>query len=88
MAVCDFADWFKVEGENLIKTLQLGTYQPIAVKLVDPSDSEQAEQIPKPNGGTRVLGIPTVKDRVIKQVIAQVLSQIYDPTFSEHGYGS
>lgn len=78
MPIGKFADWFKEEGENLIKTLQNGTYQPNAVKLVG---------IPKPDGGTRVLGIPTVTDRIIQQAIAQVLSQIYEPTFSEHSYG-
>jgi RNA-directed DNA polymerase len=78
MAVGDFANWFKQDGENLIKTLQLGTYQPMAVKLVE---------IPKSNEGTRMLGIPTVTDRIIQQAIAQVLSQIYDPGFSEHSYG-
>jgi len=78
MAVDKFADWFKDEGENLIKSLQSGTYQPNAVKLVE---------IPKPNGGTRMLGIPTVTDRIIQQAIAQVLSQIYEPTFSDHSYG-
>lgn len=78
MPVEKFAEWFKDEGENLIKSLQSGTYQPDAVKLVE---------IPKPNGGLRMLGIPTVRDRVIQQAIAQVLSQIYDPIFSEHSYG-
>lgn len=78
MAVNKFADWFKDEGENLIKSLQSGIYEPNAVKLVE---------IPKPNGGTRMLGIPTVKDRIIQQAIAQVLSQIYEPLFSEHSYG-
>lgn len=78
MAVAQFADWFKGEGENLIKSLETGKYEPTAVKLVE---------IPKPNGGTRMLGIPTVKDRIIQQAIAQVLSQIYDPMFSEHSYG-
>lgn len=78
MAVTQFADWFKDEGENLIKSLESGKYEPTAVKLVE---------IPKPNGGTRMLGIPTVKDRIIQQAIAQVLSQIYDPMFSPHSYG-
>jgi RNA-directed DNA polymerase len=78
MTVTQFADWFKNEGENLIKSLESGVYEPSAVKLVE---------IPKANGGTRMLGIPTVKDRIIQQAIAQVLSQIYDPTFSWHSYG-
>ncbi len=44
-------------------------------------------EIPKAGGGSRRLGIPTVLDRFIQQVILQVLDPIYDPTFSEHSYG-
>ena len=44
-------------------------------------------EIPKPNGGVRKLGIPTVIDRTIEQAITQVLSPIFEPTFSDHSYG-
>ncbi|WP_370204320.1 group II intron maturase-specific domain-containing protein [Bradyrhizobium diazoefficiens] len=43
--------------------------------------------IPKPDGGERELGIPTVTDRLIQQALLQVLQPILDPTFSEHSYG-
>lgn len=55
-----------------------GRYEASAVKKVD---------IPKPNGGVRTLGIPTVKDRVLQQAIHQVLSRYYEPHFSESSYG-
>jgi group II intron reverse transcriptase/maturase len=44
-------------------------------------------EIPKPSGGTRMLGIPTVQDRFIQQLLLQVLTPIFDPAFSEHSYG-
>jgi len=73
-----FAGWFITEGESLIKDLLEGNYQPQGVKQVE---------IPKPKGGMRKLGIPTVRDRIIQQAIAQVLSPIYEREFSENSYG-
>ncbi len=63
---------------SLKQSLVSGSYVPQAVLGVE---------IPKANGGIRQLGIPTVIDRMIQQAIHQVLSQIWDPTFSEYSYG-
>ncbi len=64
--------------ERIKKELLEGKYQPQAVK---------EEEIPKPDGGMRKLGIPTVTDRLIGQAIHQVLEPIFDPGFSESSYG-
>ena len=78
MPVGEFAAWYAENGEILLSKLSNGSYQPQGVKQVE---------IPKPNGGKRRLGIPTVTDRVIQQAIAQVLSPVYERKFSDHSYG-
>ena len=65
--------WPKIRAKLLS-----GAYVPSPVKRVE---------IPKPNGGTRVLGIPTVQDRFIQQLLLQVMAPIYEPGFSEQSYG-
>ncbi len=65
--------WPKIRAKLLS-----GAYVPSPVKRVE---------IPKPNGGTRVLGIPTVQDRFIQQLLLQVMTPIYEPGFSEQSYG-
>jgi len=67
------ANWWILK-DKLLK----GSYVPSPVRRVE---------IPKPNGGTRMLGIPTVQDRFIQQLVVQVLTPIFDPKFSEHSYG-
>ena len=76
--VGSFADWFAKEGNELVDQILRGEYLPSAVKAVE---------ISKPNGGVRLLGIPTVKDRIIQQAISQVLTPIYEQVFSDHSYG-
>jgi RNA-directed DNA polymerase len=67
------AHWEKIRAKLLA-----GTWVPSPVRRVE---------IPKPSGGTRTLGIPTVVDRVIQQMLLQVLTPIYEPMFSDHSYG-
>lgn len=70
--------WLKEHKARLIQSLLDGSYQPSPVRGVD---------IPKPNGGTRELGIPTVVDRIVQQAILQVLEPVFEPTFSPYSYG-
>lgn len=78
MDVEELREWFSSHYRELQRQLMTNTYQVTAVKEV---------MIPKPNGGKRQLGIPTVKDRLVQQAIGQVLSKRYDPTFSDNSYG-
>jgi RNA-directed DNA polymerase len=64
--------------KSLHKRLLSGTYQPREVLVIE---------IPKPNGGVRLLGIPTVEDRIVQQSIQMELQVVYDDEFSEYSYG-
>ncbi len=78
MSVGEFPAFIRKHWERIQLKLLEGTYEPSPVKRV---------HIPKPDGSRRALGIPTVLDRVIQQAIAQVLSPVYEPTFSNSSYG-
>ena len=78
MSVGRTQEHLEVHWEKIEAKLRAGKYQPAGVRVVE---------IPKPQGGTRTLGIPTVTDRLIEQALGQVLSAIWEPHFSEHSYG-
>lgn len=77
-SVKEFGAWLTKHHEDMKDSILRGKYRPSAVRGVE---------IPKPNGGVRLLGIPTVKDRVIHQAISQVLNRYYEATFSESSHG-
>jgi len=74
----ELADWLDTRWEVIKEQLRQGRYRPAPVRVIE---------IPKPGGGKRMLGIPTVGDRLIQQALLQVLSPIFDPDFSDHSYG-
>jgi RNA-directed DNA polymerase len=78
VTVAELKDHLKQHWPQIKAKLLAGAYVPSAVRRVD---------IPKPAGGVRTLGIPTVVDRLIQQALHQVLSPIYEPEFSEASYG-
>jgi RNA-directed DNA polymerase len=78
MTVQDLPGYLKEAWPALKQQLLEGRYQPQPVKRVS---------LPKPGGGTRELGVPTVVDRFIQQAVLQVLDPLYDPTFSASSYG-
>ena len=78
MKVKELEGWMIAHGRELVESLLSGAYQPGPVRGVE---------IPKPGGGRRQLGIPTVVDRLVQQAILQVLEPILDPTFSASSFG-
>ncbi|MCO5248860.1 MAG: group II intron reverse transcriptase/maturase [Chitinophagales bacterium] len=78
MQTDELRDFMSTHWSSLKEALLNGSYQPDAVRKVE---------IPKPQGGTRMLGIPTVKDRLIQQAIAQWMSGLWEHEFHPHSYG-
>lgn len=78
MTVEEAPSWIKEHRKELLQSIRAGHYKPSPVRR---------KEIPKPDGGVRKLGIPTVVDRIIQQAIAQKLQPIFEPLFSEVSYG-
>jgi RNA-directed DNA polymerase len=78
LTVTEFKPWLQAHWPKIRQVLLAGEYMPAAVRKVD---------IPKPQGGVRTLGIPTVLDRLIQQALHQVLQPMFEPEFSESSYG-
>ena len=78
MTVEDALPWLREHREELLEQIREGKYKPQPVRR---------KEIPKPDGGIRKLGIPTVVDRIIQQAIAQQLTPIFEPLFSDGSYG-
>jgi RNA-directed DNA polymerase len=78
MEVNELPDYFETHWPEICKQIVNRKYKPKSVLRVE---------IPKDNGGVRLLGIPTVVDRVIQQALVQVLTPVFEPTFSDYSYG-
>jgi group II intron reverse transcriptase/maturase len=78
MEVAQLRAYLRERWSTIREQILKGEYQPRSVRRVD---------IPKPGGGTRMLGIPTVLDRLIQQAIHQILTPLWEPEFSAHSYG-
>src|SRR5690606_28855270 len=78
MTVAELTPYLNEHWDAIREQLLSGSYQPSAVRR---------QLIPKSGGGMRELGIPTVLDRFVQQLLLQVLQPVFDPTFSEHSHG-
>jgi len=78
MTVAELKPYLKTHWPAIREQLRVGRYRPSPVRKVE---------LPKPGGGKRMLGIPTVLDRLIQQALHQILSPVFEPTFSSHSYG-
>lgn len=78
MPVEALREYFERNEQNLSESIKHRNYKPSPVRGVE---------LPKPDGGIRLLGIPTAIDRVIQQAISQILSPIYEELFAEQSYG-
>lgn len=78
MTVDEMLPYLKEHKDELLASIRSGRYKPQAVRRVE---------IPKPDGGVRLLGVPTVIDRMIQQALVQVRQPIFEPTFSDNSFG-
>ena len=78
MSVLELQEWLPANIDVLRETVRAGKYKPRPVRRVE---------IPKPDGGVRTLGVPTAIDRLLQQAVSQVLTPIYEPTFSDSSFG-
>lgn len=78
MTIEEMLPYLKEHKEELIGSIRSGRYKPQPVRRVE---------IPKPDGGKRMLGVPTVIDRMIQQAMVQILQPIFEPTFSDNSFG-
>ena len=78
MTIEEVLPWLKEHNHEIVERIRRGKYSPSPVRRVE---------IPKPDGGMRKLGIPTVVDRIIQQAMAQQLMPIYEPLFSDNSFG-